>query len=121
MRRSRLLRSFIIHLQNRFVPDIYSDLFEKYQPMLVCFAYSRLEVGSVHYYVKRLSAVSAPPLRLSAGITLPLTPRTALRWTILPVGPRYRKRSWYWGRIGIPGGEYLWVPAYDGYFPSMPG
>lgn len=35
MRRSRALRRFIVRLQQRFTPKIYTDLFEKYQPDLV--------------------------------------------------------------------------------------
>ncbi len=35
MRRSRALRRFIVHLQNRYTAHIYADLFEKYQPQLV--------------------------------------------------------------------------------------
>jgi len=35
MRRSRLARRALLRYQNRFTPEIYTDLFEKYQPALV--------------------------------------------------------------------------------------
>ena len=35
MRRFRFLRSLILNAQNRFIPGIYADLFEKYSPKLV--------------------------------------------------------------------------------------
>jgi hypothetical protein len=35
MRRSRLLRRFIVRAQQRYTPNIYADLFKKYQPDLV--------------------------------------------------------------------------------------
>jgi hypothetical protein len=35
MRRSRPLRQFVVNYQGRFTPNIYADLFERYQPDLV--------------------------------------------------------------------------------------
>ncbi len=35
LRKSRLARRWLINSQRRFTPDIYADLFEKYQPSLV--------------------------------------------------------------------------------------
>ncbi|HBX70944.1 MAG TPA: hypothetical protein DEH25_16590, partial [Chloroflexi bacterium] len=35
MRRSKWLRRMVMSVQNRFTPEVYADLFEKYQPDLV--------------------------------------------------------------------------------------
>jgi CDP-glycerol glycerophosphotransferase (TagB/SpsB family) len=116
MRRSRLLRSFIIRLQNRFVPNIYSDLFEKYQPRLVV---SRTPGWRLDRYILREAAQRG--IRTAAAIVGWDNPSSYTQngapmdnitcWSEIQKEELVLGSDWDPQRVNISG-----VPAYDGYF-----
>jgi len=71
MRRSKILRRFIVHTQQRYTPNIYADLFEKYQPDLVVFPHTRMAARTVTSCGKRQGMASLQLPCSSAGIIPP--------------------------------------------------
>ena len=53
MRRSRILRQFIVNVQQNYTPNVYADLFEKYEPNLVV---SRTPGWRIDRYILREAA-----------------------------------------------------------------
>ena len=116
MRRSRLLRSLIIRLQYRFTPDIYADLFDKYQPNLVV---SRTPAWRLDRYILREAARRG--IRTAATIVGWDNPSsytqngapmdTITCWSEIQKEELVLGSDWDPRRVNVSG-----VPAYDGYF-----
>jgi hypothetical protein len=116
MRRSRWLRRFILSFQVRFTPDIYADLFEKYQPGLVV---SRTPGWRMDRYILREAARRGirtasvtvgwdnPSSYTQSGAPVDyITCWSEIQKEELVLGSDWNPR-----RVHIGG-----TPAYDGYF-----
>jgi hypothetical protein len=116
MRRSHLLRNLIVRAQNRFTPNIYADLFEKYRPDLVV---ARTPGWRLDRYILREAA--AQGVRTAAAIAgwdnpssynLSGAPMDFIScWSELQKEEFVLGSDWDPQRVNIGG-----VPAYDGYF-----
>ena len=116
MRRSHLLRSLIIRAQNRFTPNIYADLFEKYRPDLVI---ARTPGWRMDRYILREAA--ARGIRTATAIVgwdnpssynlngAPVDYITC--WSEIQKEELVLGSDWEPRRVNISG-----IPAYDGYF-----
>lgn len=116
MRRSYLLRRFIVHVQQRYTPNIYADLFEKYRPDLVV---SRTPGWRMDRYLLREAA--AQGIRTAATIVgwdnpssynlngAPIDYITC--WSKIQKEELVLGSDWNPERVYIGG-----IPAYDGYF-----
>jgi hypothetical protein len=116
MRRSRLLRSLIVRTQSHFTPNIYADLFEKYQPKLVI---ARTPGWRMDRYILREAA--AQGVRTVAAIVgwdnpssynlngAPIDYITC--WSEIQKEELVLGSDWEPQRVNISG-----IPAYDGYF-----
>jgi hypothetical protein len=116
MRRSRLLRNLIVRAQNRFIPNIYADLFEKYLPDLVV---ARTPGWRMDRYILREAAsrgvqtVAAiagwdnpSSYNLSGAPMDHITCWSEIQKEELVLGSDWKPR-----KVNISG-----IPAYDGYF-----
>ncbi len=116
LRRSRPARRALMNAQNRFVPNIYADLFDKYQPDLVVastpgWRYDR--------YLLREAAsrgVSTAAVIVgwdnSSSYSLPGAPMNWIScWSKIQKRELVQGADWNSERVNIGG-----VPAYDGYF-----
>ena len=116
LRRSRRLRQGLVNFQKRYTPDLYRDLFERYQPDLV--------VASTHgwrsdRYLLRQAA--ARGIRTTAAIVGWDNPSSyGLRgapvdfitcWSELQKAELVDGSDWDPDRVHIGG-----IPSYDGYF-----
>ena len=116
MRRSRLLRRFIVRLQYRFTPDIYADLFEKYQPDMVV---SRTPGWRLDRYILREAARRGiPTTAVIVGWDNPSSytqngaPIDHITcWSEIQKEELVLGSDWEPQRVNISG-----IPAYDGYF-----
>jgi hypothetical protein len=116
MRRSRLMRSFIIRLQYLFTANIYADLFEKYQPGLVV---SRTPGWRLDRYILREAAQRG--IRTAAAIVGWDNPSSYTQngapmdyitcWSEIQKEELVLGSDWDPRRVNVSG-----VPAYDGYF-----
>jgi hypothetical protein len=116
MRRSRLARRLIVHAQQRFTPNIYADLFEKYKPVLVV---ARTPGWRMDRYILREAA--AHGVRTVAAIVgwdnpssynLNGAPMDFITcWSEIQKEELVLGSDWDPLRVNISG-----VPAYDGYF-----
>jgi hypothetical protein len=116
MRRSRWARSLIVHAQERFTANIYTDLFEKYQPALVV---ARTPGWRMDRYLLREAA--AHGVQTVAAIVgwdnpssynlngAPIDFITC--WSEIQKEELVLGSDWDPQRVNISG-----VPAYDGYF-----
>jgi hypothetical protein len=116
MRRSRWARRLIVRAQERFTPNIYTDLFEKYQPALVV---ARTPGWRMDRYLLREAA--AHGVRTVAAIVgwdnpssynlngAPMDYITC--WSEIQKEELVLGSDWDPQRVNISG-----VPAYDGYF-----
>ena len=116
LRHSSLLRQGLVHFQKRFTPDLYSDLFERYQPDLV--------VASTHgwrldRYLLR-QAVARGILTATAIVGWDNPSSYGLRgapvdyitcWSDLQKEELVQGSDWDPTRVHIGG-----LPSYDGYF-----
>ena len=116
MRRSHLLRSLIVRAQYSFIPNIYTDLFEKYQPDMVV---SRTPGWRMDRYILREAAKRG--IR-TAAVTVGWDNPSSYSQSGAPVDyitcwSEIQKEElvlgsdWDPARVHISG-----VPAYDGYF-----
>jgi hypothetical protein len=116
LRRSRRLRQGLVNFQKRYTPDLYTDLFERYQPDLV--------VASTHgWRLDRylLRQASARGIRTAAAIVGWDNPSSyGLRgapvncitcWSELQKDELVQGSDWDPDRVHIGG-----IPSYDGYF-----
>jgi CDP-glycerol glycerophosphotransferase (TagB/SpsB family) len=116
MRRSRLLRNLIVRAQNRFTPNIYADLFEKYRPNLVV---ARTPGWRMDRYILREAASRG--VRTVAAIAgwdnpssynlsgAPMDHITC--WSEIQKEELVLGSDWNPRKVNISG-----IPAYDGYF-----
>ena len=116
LRRSRWARKKLLTLQGRFSPDIYGDLFEKYQPELVIASTpgwrsdryllrqaARLEIATASVIVgwDNSSSYSLPGAHVD-WITC---------WSELQREELEQGSDWPSHRVNVGG-----IPSYDGYF-----
>jgi hypothetical protein len=116
MRRSRILRRYIIRYQNRYTPHIYDDLFEKYQPHLVV---SRTPGWRMDRYILREAARRG--IR-TAAVTVGWDNPSSYSQSGAPVDfiicwSEIQKEEFVLGSDWNPGRVHIGgIPAYDGYF-----
>jgi CDP-glycerol glycerophosphotransferase (TagB/SpsB family) len=116
MRRSRLLRRFIIQSQNHYTPHIYDDLFKKYHPDMVV---SRTPGWRMDRYILRESARRGIP---NAAVTVGWDNPSSYSQNGAPVDyitcwSEIQKEEFVLGSDWDPGRVHIGgVPAYDGYF-----
>jgi CDP-glycerol glycerophosphotransferase (TagB/SpsB family) len=116
MRRSRLLRRFIVRSQNRYTPHIYDDLFEKYQPDLVV---SRTPGWRMDRYILREAARRG--IR-TAAVTVGWDNPSSYSQSGAPVDyitcwSEIQKEEFVLGSDWDPRRVHIGgVPAYDSYF-----
>jgi len=115
MRRSRILRKWVTRAQNRFTPEIYTDLFAVYAPDLVVAATPGWRLDR---YLLREAA--AHGIKTAAGIvgwdnsssySLPGAPlEWATCWSEIQKDEMVKGADWSPEKINIGG-----IPSYDGY------
>jgi hypothetical protein len=116
MRRARWARHFIVHAQEHFTPNIYADLFEKYQPVLVV---ARTPGWRMDRYLLREAA--AHGVRTVAAIAGWDNP-SSYNLNGAPVDyitcwSEIQKEELVLGSDWDPRGVHIGgIPAYDGYF-----
>lgn len=116
MRRSRPLRRFIVHAQQRYTPNIYADLFKKYQPDLVV---SRTPGWRTDRYILREAARRR--IR-TAAVTIGWDNPSSYNLSGAPVDyitcwSEIQKEEFVLGSDWEPARVHIGgVPAYDGYF-----
>jgi len=116
LRRSRWLRQGLVNFQKRYTPNLYSDLFKRYQPELV--------VASTHgWRLDRylLREAAARGIRTAAAIVGWDNPSsyglrgapvdTITCWSELQKEELVQGSDWDPARVHIGG-----IPSYDGYF-----
>jgi len=116
LRRSRLARKTVVDLQKRFTPDLYADLFERYQPRLVIastpgWRYDR-------YLLREAAARRIPTAAVIVGwdntssYSLPGAPVDWIScWSEIQKEELMLGADWAPEKINIGG-----IPSYDGYF-----
>ncbi len=116
LRRSAAARRWLLRAQMRFTPNIYSDLFEKYQPQLVVastpgWRYDR-------YLLREASARNIPTASVIVGwdntSSYSLAGATVdwiTCWSEIQKEELIKGADWIPERINIGG-----IPSYDGYF-----
>jgi CDP-glycerol glycerophosphotransferase (TagB/SpsB family) len=116
MRRSRLLRRFVVGLQNRYTPRIYADLFEKYAPDLLV---SRTPGWRMDRYLLREAAARGIP---TASTIVGWDNPSSYNLNGAPVGhiicwSEIQKEELVQGSDWKPEQVFIGgIPAYDGYF-----
>ncbi len=116
LRRSRLARRALMRAQNRFTPNLYADLFEKYRPDLVVastpgWRYDR-------YLLREAAARGVTTAAVIVGwdntssYSLPGAPVDWIScWSEIQKTELTHGADWPPERVHVGG-----VPAYDGYF-----
>ncbi len=116
LRHSRLARRALMRAQNRFTPNLYSDLFEKYRPDLVVastpgWRYDR-------YLLREAAARGVTTVAVivgwdnSSSYSLPGAPVDWVScWSEIQKRELTQGADWPPARVHVGG-----VPAYDGYF-----
>lgn len=116
LRRSRLARQALLRSQQRFTPNLYADLFEKYQPSLVVastpgWRYDR-------YLLREASGRNIPTASIIVGwdntssYSLPGAEVDWITcWSEIQKEELMKGSDWPAERINIGG-----IPSYDGYF-----
>lgn len=116
LRRSKAARQKLVRMQNRYTPDLYSDLFERYQPSLV--AASTYGWRLDRYLLREAAARGITTAAVIVGWDNPSSyglPSTQVDW--VSCWSEIQKEELVWGsdwdpeKVNIGG-----VPAYDGYF-----
>ena len=116
MRRSRPLRRFIVRLQQRYTPKIYSDLFEKYHPDLVV---SRTPGWRIDRYILREAARHGIP---TAAVLVGWDNPSSYNLNGSPVEhivcwSEIQKEELVLGSDWDPECVFIGgIPSYDGYF-----
>jgi hypothetical protein len=116
MRRSRILRRFVVQSQNRYTPHIYDDLFEKYQPDMIV---SRTPGWRMDRYILREAASHG--IRTTA-VTVGWDNPSSYSLSGAPVDyitcwSEIQKEELVLGSDWDPARVYIGgIPAYDGYF-----
>jgi CDP-glycerol glycerophosphotransferase (TagB/SpsB family) len=116
MRRSRAVRKAILRAQQRFNPNLYADLFERYKPDLVVAS----TPGWRHdrYLLREASARNVPTAAVivgwdnSSSYSLPGAPVDWITcWSEIQKQELMLGSDWEPGQVSING-----IPSYDGYF-----
>jgi hypothetical protein len=116
LRRSKLLRQWLVRQQYAFAPDLYTDLFEKYQPSLVVastpgWRYDR-------YLLRQAARRGVTTAAVVVGWDNPSSyslPGAPMDW--ITCWSQEQKRElilgsdWEESRVHVGG-----IPSYDGYF-----
>ena len=115
MRRSKMLRRLVMQAQDRFTPDVYADLFEKYQPDLVVAATPGWRLD--RYLLREASALGISTATVivgwdnSSSYSLPGAPVDwATCWSEIQKDEMVQGSDWQPEQINIGG-----IPSYDGY------
>jgi len=116
LRRSRGARQLLIAAQRRFTPDLYSDLFERYQPELVVASTPGWRWD--RYLLRQASARGIPTASVivgwdnSSSYSLPGADVDWITcWSELQKEELMRGSDWEKERVHVGG-----IPSYDGYF-----
>jgi len=116
MRRSRPLRRAVIRAQNRYTPNIYADLFEKYRPGLVV---GRTPGWRTDRYILREAARRGVR---TAAVTVGWDNPSSYAMSGAPVDyitcwSEIQKEEYVLGSDWDPKRVFIGgIPAYDGYF-----
>jgi hypothetical protein len=115
MRRSKMLRRMVMNAQNRYTPDVYTDLFEKYQPDLVVAATPGWRLD--RYLLREAAARGIKTATVivgwdnSSSYSLPGAPVDwATCWSQIQKAEMVQGSDWLPERVNIGG-----IPSYDGY------
>lgn len=115
MRQSKLLRQIVIQAQNRFIPNIYADLFEKHQPDLVVAATPGWRLD--RYFLREAADRGVTTATVivgwdnSSSYSLPGAPVDwATCWSEIQKDELVNGADWRSERVNIGG-----IPSYDGY------
>lgn len=116
LRRSRSARRALLRAQSRFSANIYSDLFEKYQPQLVVASTPGWRFD--RYLLREASAHGIPTASVivgwdnSSSYSLPGAPVDWITcWSDIQKRELTEGSDWPPERVNIGG-----IPSYDGYF-----
>jgi len=115
MRRSKMLRRMVLQAQNQFTPDVYADIFEKYQPDLVVAATPGWRLD--RYMLREAAARSITTATVivgwdnSSSYSLPGAPVDwATCWSEIQKTEMVEGSDWRPEQVNIGG-----IPSYDGY------
>lgn len=116
MRRSKALRQWVVRQQWRFTPNLYGDLFEKYQPELV--VASTIGWRYDRYLLRQAAQLGIPTAAVivgwdnSSSYTLPGAPVDWVNcWSEMQKEELVLGSDWDPRRVHVGG-----IPSYDGYF-----
>ncbi len=116
LRRSRFARRWLVRLQRRFSPPLYTDLFDKYQPDLVVASTPGWRLD--RYLLRQAAARGVPTASVivgwdnSSSYSLPGADVQFITcWSELQKAELMHGSDWPADRIHIGG-----IPSYDGYF-----
>ncbi len=118
LRRSRWARRALVDLQRRFTPDLYRDLFERYQPDLVIASTAgwRLDRYLLREAARRGVATASVVVGWDnpSSYSLPGAPVEFITcWSDIQKQELVLGSDWPPDRVNIAG-----IPIYDGYFRS---
>lgn len=116
LRRSRLARQALVNFQRRYTPNIYGDLFEKYQPSLVVASTPGWRWD--RYLLREAAARGIPTAAVIVGwdnpssYRLPGAPVDWITcWSEIQKQELVLGSDWKPERVHVGG-----IPSYDGYF-----
>jgi len=119
MRRSRWLRQMVVAYQNKFTPNIFSDLFEKYQPGLVIASTFGWRLD--RYLLREAAVHGIPTAAAIVGWDNPSSYGLwgaemdwVTCWSELQRDELVDGDDWDPGQVMIGG-----IPSYDGYFKPL--
>jgi len=115
MRRSKTARQMVVRAQDRFTPDVYTDLYDKYQPDLVVAATPGWRMD--RYLLREAAARGVTTATVivgwdnSSSYSLPGAPVDwATCWSEIQKEEMVLGSDWEPARVNIGG-----IPSYDGY------
>jgi hypothetical protein len=116
LRRSKLARQVLVQRQQRFSPDLYGDLFQRYQPDLVVASTPGWRLD--RYLLRQAAALKVPTAAVVVGwdnpssYSLPGAPMHAITcWSEIQKKELVEGSDWEPARVNVGG-----IPSYDGYF-----
>ncbi|HMD90322.1 MAG TPA: hypothetical protein VKF38_14255 [Anaerolineaceae bacterium] len=116
LRRSRSARQALVRRQMAFSPDLYTDLFEKYQPGLVVASTAGWRLD--RYLLRQAALRSIPTAAAVVGwdnpssYSLPGAPLNWINcWSEIQKQELVLGSDWEAARVNVGG-----IPSYDGYF-----
>jgi hypothetical protein len=116
LRRSRSARQALVRRQMAFSPDLYTDLFEKYQPGLVVASTAGWRLD--RYLLRQAARRSIPTAAVVVGwdnpssYSLPGAPLNWINcWSEIQKEELVLGSDWDPARVHVGG-----IPSYDGYF-----